>query len=116
MYLRAICYSLKVCRKHFRYGRDLYPVQKSGYVTVLPEFLECYLLLCAAGSGKCFHFKNNAFPSSSFIDRLYLECRHCNTEPKLTAHVPLRTAVTSVLPDKVLFVKAELLVDSIFAT
>jgi hypothetical protein len=54
--------SLLVYAKRFHYGRGPARHQKDegvcgGSVTVLPQLLEYYLLLCAAYSGQCFNFQ-----------------------------------------------------------
>jgi hypothetical protein len=83
-----------------------------GSITALPEFLECYLLLCAAYSEQCFHFQINAPPSSRFIYCNYLS-PFTPVTPS-TTQLPLCVTISGFLPEQVSYFNTELLVYSIF--
>jgi hypothetical protein len=78
-----------------------------GSVTVLPEFLEFYLLLYAVYSRQCFHFEINAFPSTCNLTAWIWNVTIYTAEPGslLLQLTSLSETLGGFLPEQVLFNK-----------
>jgi hypothetical protein len=77
--------------------------KKGRSVTAQPESLKfyLYLLLYAAYSWLCLHFKINAPPNNKLIycNCLDLECYHLHWLPKVKTQVPPQVATGGLLPE-----------------